>query len=118
MNLQDARRRLLDRREELRSREMRANAGLRAQPDLSTDDFADDAKERERNGILSALSRTTDAELQQVENALLRLEEGRYTTCAICGEDIDEQRLEAVPYTDRCIRCAERSESGAPPPLS
>lgn len=104
----EIRERLLRRREELRARETRANSGLRDQPDLSSADFGDVSKQSERNGVLSALSRAADAELREVEFALQRLDNGSYATCAKCGEPIEPKRLEAVPYTTRCIHCAER----------
>ena len=113
MNTQAIRDRLITRRDELRARELRVNTGLKQQPDLSTSDYGDVSTESERSGILSALSRTVDAELKRIDDALYRLAEGRYTTCVVCGEEIEPQRLEAVPYTDRCIACAERGEDEA-----
>ena len=113
MNTEEIRQRLMTRRDELRARELRVNTGLRQQPDLSTSDNGDVSTESERNGILTALSRTTDAELKRIDDALHRLIEGRYTTCSVCGEEIEPQRLEVVPYTDRCIACAERAEGEA-----
>jgi RNA polymerase-binding transcription factor DksA len=102
---------LIERRAELRARELRVNTGLKQQPDLSTSDYGDVSTESERNGILSALSRTADAELKRIDGALQRLAAGRYAKCVVCGEEIEPQRLEAVPYTDRCIACAERGEA-------
>ena len=113
MNTEAIRERLITRRDELRARELRVNTGLRQQPDLSTSDYGDVSRESERHGILSALSRTADAELRRIDDALQRLDEGRYTTCVVCGEEIEPQRLEAVPYTDRCIACAERGKGEA-----
>lgn len=113
MDTETIRQRLLTRREELRAREVRANTGLKQQPDLSTSDYGDISNQSERNGLLSALSRTADAELKRIDGALQRLAEGRYTTCVVCGEEIEPERLEAVPYTDRCIACAERSRASA-----
>ena len=106
MNIEHVRERLLARREELRAREVRANAGLREQPDLSTADEGDVSNQSERNGLLTALSRAADTELKQVEGALQRIQDGSYEACAVCGEPIEPQRLEAVPYTSRCIHCA------------
>ena len=56
---------------------------------------------------------SAQAELQQVDAALRRLASGRYTTCAVCGEDIEPERLGAVPYTDRCRACAEGGRRSA-----
>lgn len=111
MNTEAIRQLLQARRDELRAREARANAGLRQQPDLSTSDYGDISRETERNGLLTALSRTADAELKRIDGALQRLAEGRYSTCVVCGEEIEPQRLEAVPYTDRCITCADRADA-------
>ncbi len=108
MDTESVRQQLLARRDELRSRAARANAGLRQQPDLASGDNGDVSNQSEQNGLLSALSRTADAEVRRIDAALRRLSEGRYGTCVLCGEPIEPQRLEAVPYTDRCVVCAER----------
>lgn len=52
--------------------------------------------------------------LQQVDEALERIERGTYGTCTRCGSEIHRERLEAIPYTPYCIRCAE--EAGPTPP--
>ncbi|KUO49166.1 MAG: hypothetical protein APF78_00155 [Sphingomonadales bacterium BRH_c3] len=45
-------------------------------------------------------------EIHQIRLALLRIENGTYGTCAICGEEISRERLEARPIATRCINCA------------
>ena len=47
-------------------------------------------------------------QLQLVTTALQRLDGDHYGVCTDCGEPIADQRLRAVPWTDRCIRCQER----------
>lgn len=69
-------------------------------------DWSEQAQERQNDEVLNALGNEARAELQQINRALERIAEGIYTTCSRCGGDIDIKRLEAVPYTDRCIRCA------------
>lgn len=39
--------------------------------------------------------------------ALDRLAAGRYGACELCGEAIDEARLDLIPTTTRCRRCAD-----------
>jgi DnaK suppressor protein len=102
-----ARERLLKRRDELRQRASEATADLRHEADPLSADFAEQVTQRENDDVLGAISSSARAELLQVEAALRRLESGRYTTCAVCGEDIEPERLAAVPYTDRCRSCAE-----------
>ncbi len=99
--------RLLKRREELRQRASEASADLRHEADPLSADFAEQVTQRENDDVLGAISHSAQEELQQVEAALRRLASGRYSTCAVCGEDIEPERLDAVPYTDRCRSCAE-----------
>jgi RNA polymerase-binding transcription factor DksA len=37
--------------------------------------------------------------------ALARLQEDEFGRCADCGAEISPQRLTAVPWTERCVRC-------------
>lgn len=101
------RERLLKRRDELRQRASDASADLRHEADPLSADFAEQVTQRENDDVLGAISHSARAELQQVEAALRRLAQGRYTTCAVCGGDIEPERLAAVPYTDKCRACAE-----------
>jgi RNA polymerase-binding protein DksA len=43
--------------------------------------------------------------LQEIERSLEAIETGEYGTCRVCGKEIDEARLEAVPTTRICITC-------------
>ncbi len=48
--------------------------------------------------------------LNKVNEALARLEDGRYGTCFECGDEIAEQRLRALPFAVRCKDCEEARE--------
>jgi len=70
------------------------------------DDFADRGQvtgERDENRVLAD---TLQAQLNLVEGALQRIDDGTYGTCGECGEDISADRLEAIPAADRCIQHA------------
>jgi RNA polymerase-binding transcription factor DksA len=45
--------------------------------------------------------------LRQVEEAIAKYKAGTYGVCENCGREIDIARLEAMPYTPLCLRCAE-----------
>ena len=49
-------------------------------------------------------------ELEQVNQALERLNAGEYGNCVECGEPIGETRLQVLPYATLCIQCAEDAE--------
>lgn len=63
-------------------------------------DLGTELYEREKD---TALNDRTTRELENIEKALARIEEGTYGTCSICGRTIPLERLEALPWTDRCI---------------
>ena len=44
--------------------------------------------------------------LELVNEALARLEKGKFGCCVECGEAIAKPRLQAIPYTRHCIECA------------
>ena len=50
--------------------------------------------------------------LQEIDAALERIEAGSYGTCRICGREIGEERLDAVPWTTLCIEDARKEERG------
>ncbi|MEE8199938.1 MAG: TraR/DksA family transcriptional regulator [Candidatus Acidoferrales bacterium] len=49
--------------------------------------------------------------LREVEAALARLEEGAFSVCERCREEIPGRRLKALPWTRLCLRCAERRQA-------
>jgi DnaK suppressor protein len=44
--------------------------------------------------------------LRDVERALAKLDEGSYGVCDRCGATVAPERLEARPWSVRCVRCA------------
>ena len=57
--------------------------------------------------IAQETTRRRQVQLQKVQSALRRLDEGEYGYCLICGEEIDPGRLKIDPATTRCIGCAD-----------
>lgn len=55
--------------------------------------------------------------LKEVHDAIGRIEDGTYGICALCGKQIKEDRLEAIPYTRLCMNC-EQSKEVTPEVLS
>lgn len=71
-------------------------------------DAASNVFDRERD---LSLEQNLEDLVAQVNEALRRLDAGRYGKCAKCGKTIDEARLRAIPYTDLCIVCKKEEES-------
>lgn len=70
--------------------------------DIATDNF-------EREFTLS-LMESTDHALDQIEEALERIEDGVYGICKGCEGRIPKVRLNAIPYVVLCVQCAARQE--------
>lgn len=66
-----------------------------------------------------ALLEQVRSELDDVDRALRRLDEGRYGRCEACGEPIGEERLAAMPAARYCVvhqRVAETAGPATPAP--
>jgi DnaK suppressor protein len=53
--------------------------------------------------------------LNQIEAAIEQIEDGSYGRCETCGIQIPKARLEAIPYTTQCVRCASEREQVVDP---
>ncbi len=51
--------------------------------------------------------------LRLIEAALTRIQEGSYGICAACGREIHARRLDALPWTQYCLRCQQFRERRA-----
>jgi DnaK suppressor protein len=65
----------------------------------------------EQEFTLSLLANEEDR-LGMIELALQRIEEGAYGICEQCEGVIAKTRLNALPYTPVCIKCAESRDLG------
>ena len=69
-------------------------------------DFEERASEREGDEVLEGLGNAGALEIRMIQAALGRLEAGEYGVCVNCGDDISDERLDAVPHAPRCKNCA------------
>jgi DnaK suppressor protein len=72
-------------------------------------DFAELATQSENDEVLDFLGNAARAERDRVQQAIARIDSGEYGICELCGEPIKKERLEAVPYSSMCIKCASHS---------
>ncbi|HEU4449949.1 MAG TPA: TraR/DksA C4-type zinc finger protein [Gaiellaceae bacterium] len=72
--------------------------------------LADSATATLNREIDYTLEENSEQVLSAVDQALERIENGTYGTCARCGKQIAEERLEAIPYATRCIDCQRLAE--------
>jgi len=110
----DARERLLALRAQA---EARVRATAATLDELTHDrEGSNDDDEHDPEGVtlssewsrLTGLAEAAASELRQVDEALARVEAGTYGICARCGRPIPTGRLEARPFAEYCVACAEK----------
>lgn len=74
-------------------------------PDPSTGEGGTLAFEYEMERQLDA---TSLSQVQRIEHALERMEDGTYGLCESCGTPIPIDRLRALPHTTLCVACASK----------
>ena len=70
--------------------------------------FADSGQVTAERGEVEALVGTLRETLQEINEALDKLEAGTYGRCESCGGEISEARLDAKPAARYCIDCASK----------
>jgi RNA polymerase-binding protein DksA len=101
---------LLDKQQELadRIKATQATEGHEVEEGLDSN-----AQLWEVSEVRDGLDDEAATELNQVNDALVRLDAGEYGFCKSCGNTIGQARLEAMPFATLCIDCAEDSEDNA-----
>ena len=70
--------------------------------DLASDELA--------KRSLLAINRQDASTLNSIEHAIVRIKNGNYGNCALCGKSINKERLRAVPYAVLCYDCKIKQE--------
>lgn len=83
-------------------------AALATDRERSADELAgqldpDSILERELAELSAARARQA---VDDIDDALARMDDGSYGICASCGTAIPAARLEALPYARTCVACA------------
>lgn len=69
-------------------------------------DWEENAAESQDDEVLAGVGDLTKNEINEIRLALNRIDTGRYGQCTACGNAISKERLTAIPYATKCIRCA------------
>ena len=91
-------------------------AQLRTERDASRDDCMDSgdlASEESERELSTMLSECERLKIGQIDDALRRIASGKYGLCAMCGLEVAEDRLNAMPFALLCCDCQEEQEHEA-----
>jgi RNA polymerase-binding transcription factor len=72
------------------------------------ENFADSGQVTAERGEVEALSGQLAETLTDIEDALVKFDQGTYGECESCHQHIPDARLEAMPAARLCITCASQ----------
>ncbi len=110
--LEHYKKRLLTKQEELLRLVSRVENDGRVADEETPQDLADKAANSYTKEFLFSQSNHDRDVLNLVMEALGRIEKGSYGECLHCGGEMQQKRLEAVPWARHCIPCQELQEQG------
>jgi DnaK suppressor protein len=115
MNVQEYKRRLLELETRLSTRAARERERARERAIDSAGDTGDVsvADEAVSEGFTEAELDATV--LQQVRDALQRIDDGTFGRCVVDGGSIEPKRLDAVPWTPYCLKHQKLLEAASRP---
>src|SRR5690606_42033764 len=101
---------LLQRQQMLEARADKTTRDASHRDEAVSADFAEQATERENDDVLRTISVEARYEIQQIGQALQRIEDGNYGECSGCGAEIGSEWPPAVPCATSCMNCARGPE--------
>jgi len=106
------RQKLLEKREELVSVVQKTeDYGRQVNTEAEAMDLADKASSSYTKEFMFSKSGSDRQLLQEVVDALRRLDEGDFGKCMNCREEVERKRLEAVPWSPFCLSCQAKVEA-------
>jgi DnaK suppressor protein len=107
-NIESIKKELLDRKKELEETLTRMSR------EKITDDQVQDPGDQALTSTLESLKLsfqdTEIEEINRIDKALEKIEDGTYGICTDCQEPISEKRLKSYPNAARCLMCQELFE--------
>ena len=94
-------------RDELTRRIVAIDADIHHKKEPVEKDFAEQVTQRENDEVLNIIDEETQQTVRLIDAAILRINQGNYGICSVCGGNIPENRLAALPYATTCVDCAE-----------
>jgi DnaK suppressor protein len=104
--------RLLTKQEDLLRQVSKSEKDGREADEEATQDIADKAVNSYTKEFLFHQSHENRRILQLISEALDRMKAGTYGLCVECGQEVQQKRLDAVPWARHCIECQEKQDNG------
>ncbi len=107
IDFDQAKQTLLSLKEEYETRISKIEDDIQNPKDDLNKDWEDQAIAIRQNDTRQLLAAEARQGIIYVNDALSHIDNGTYGECEVCGKQIPEQRLQAVPYATLCVDHAE-----------
>lgn len=109
LNVQRLKEKLLRQRQEILTnlKELEAEWLVLSEHDIET---VEEAQKADLTSTFDQLAERERDEIEQIDLALIKMESASYGICEQCHKPISLQRLEVLPATRFCIKCADKQE--------
>ncbi|MDR2427307.1 MAG: TraR/DksA family transcriptional regulator [Endomicrobium sp.] len=78
--------------------------------DIIVGDEIDTASQNSEKEMYFELAAADKITLNDVNDALAKIEKSIYGKCECCGQEIPLERIKAIPWVRYCIQCQEEAE--------
>ncbi len=102
---QQIKEKLIEMREDILEGVRKELADSKSRASSAPADIIDQAADAYDDDVSFEIAAASDEELEQIEAALERLEEGSYGQCESCSATISPTRLKILPFATRCVSC-------------
>ncbi|HEY7305522.1 MAG TPA: TraR/DksA family transcriptional regulator [Bryobacteraceae bacterium] len=109
MNTDHFKQLLFSKEDQLRDQIDAFRSEVRQTPEAVGDAVDEATSDQDKSTALEENTLATET-LRQVQEALQRIKEGTYGRCLDCGREIENARLEAVPWARYCLDDQQRHD--------
>ncbi len=111
-DLKATRKKLEAKRKEVLEGVYRAREMGSVETESGAPDIADRATSAFQREFSFSLSENEGKMLRLIDEAIARLDNGRFGLCVHCEQQIEKQRLQALPWARHCVACQELQDRG------
>ena len=87
-----------------------ASGALRSDDAPSVDHLADHGSDHFNQDLTLALVENEQGTIQEIDEALRRIDQKTYGACEGCTAAINRKRLTAIPHARLCVECQEKED--------
>jgi DnaK suppressor protein len=101
---------LIQKKAEMLNKTSSTKKTIDSKADEDVGDEIDTAIQNTERELIFELAANDKMILQEINDAIGKIEKGCYGSCECCGAKISTERLQAIPWSRYCIQCQEEAE--------